>query len=315
MDTRKVTLVATIAVIALVAVGIGFAYTAATTNSGNDVTPGYMETTLRASSNNTTPAYTDSFDGNVKYNTVTTYETSQEYITFTFDNNQLNTDTDGDSTNDAVKVGLGVYLNIAYIGGVTEAFKVVMSADSGVTSTLYTYVIGYKYGTSTESLSAERFVPFEPAVGALLDANGSAFTGGDASGIKVILINLYVKGMTGEQKYLKSEAEESLIKPLKNVTFKFNAISETTITAEKYTVTYPASPANGTVAVAPAATAIVLGTSTTITITPAANYRIATLTLNGIDYMPRVADATAASVITLSINQNVAVAVTFASNA
>ena len=42
MDTRKVTLFATIAVIALVAVGIGYAYTATTVNSGNNVSTEYI---------------------------------------------------------------------------------------------------------------------------------------------------------------------------------------------------------------------------------------------------------------------------------
>lgn len=42
MDTRKVTLVATIAVIALLAVGIGYAYTAMTTNQGNNASPEHL---------------------------------------------------------------------------------------------------------------------------------------------------------------------------------------------------------------------------------------------------------------------------------
>lgn len=42
MDTRKVTLVATIAIIALLAIGIGYAYTATTSNSGNNASPEYI---------------------------------------------------------------------------------------------------------------------------------------------------------------------------------------------------------------------------------------------------------------------------------
>ena len=45
MDSRKVSFFATIAVIALVAVGIGFAYTAMTTNQDNDVNPEYITIT------------------------------------------------------------------------------------------------------------------------------------------------------------------------------------------------------------------------------------------------------------------------------
>lgn len=42
MDTRKVTLIATIAVIVLIAVGVGYAYTASTQNTGNTVTTEYI---------------------------------------------------------------------------------------------------------------------------------------------------------------------------------------------------------------------------------------------------------------------------------
>lgn len=45
MDTRKITLIATIAVIALVAVGIGYAYTASTQNSGNNASSEYVTLT------------------------------------------------------------------------------------------------------------------------------------------------------------------------------------------------------------------------------------------------------------------------------
>ncbi|MBE6524796.1 MAG: hypothetical protein E7Z65_08035 [Thermoplasmata archaeon] len=45
MDTRKITLIATIAVIALVAVGVGYAYTAITNNEGNTTTVEYVTLT------------------------------------------------------------------------------------------------------------------------------------------------------------------------------------------------------------------------------------------------------------------------------
>ena len=45
MDTRKVTFIATIAAIVLVAVGIGYAYTAMTTNQGNQAAPEYITLT------------------------------------------------------------------------------------------------------------------------------------------------------------------------------------------------------------------------------------------------------------------------------
>ena len=45
MDTRRTTLIATIAVIALLAVGIGYAYTAFTQNGGNSSNVGYITLT------------------------------------------------------------------------------------------------------------------------------------------------------------------------------------------------------------------------------------------------------------------------------
>jgi type II secretory pathway pseudopilin PulG len=45
MDTRKITLIATIAVIALVAVGVGYAYTASTQNSTNSASGEYVTLT------------------------------------------------------------------------------------------------------------------------------------------------------------------------------------------------------------------------------------------------------------------------------
>jgi len=49
MDTRKVTFIATIAAIILVAVGIGYAYTAMTTNQGNTANPEYITLTQSGS--------------------------------------------------------------------------------------------------------------------------------------------------------------------------------------------------------------------------------------------------------------------------
>lgn len=56
MDTRKVTLIATIAAIALVAVGIGYAYSASTQNAGNSATTEYI--TLVQDNIGTKGAYT-----------------------------------------------------------------------------------------------------------------------------------------------------------------------------------------------------------------------------------------------------------------
>lgn len=67
MDTRKVTLIATVALIALVAVGIGYAYTASTENSENDVGSEYLVITPTTGD---AQVYSGSFDENIAYDTV-----------------------------------------------------------------------------------------------------------------------------------------------------------------------------------------------------------------------------------------------------
>ncbi len=56
MDSRKMTLIATVAVIAMIAVGIGFAYTAFTQNSGNTTDNAYVKVT-QADVQNVSSAY------------------------------------------------------------------------------------------------------------------------------------------------------------------------------------------------------------------------------------------------------------------
>ena len=85
MDTRKVTLIATIAVIALLAVGIGYAYTASTSNTGNDVDAEYIQIKLYAE-NGTTPAYTGTTT-NVQFNTKTTETSNVVSVNYGVDNN------------------------------------------------------------------------------------------------------------------------------------------------------------------------------------------------------------------------------------
>ncbi len=75
MDTRKVTLVATIIAIALLAVGIGYAYTATTVNSGNNASPEYI-TLIQGD----TGAYKFSDDSKIYWNT-TDYKIDDQAMT------------------------------------------------------------------------------------------------------------------------------------------------------------------------------------------------------------------------------------------
>ena len=72
MDTRKITLIATIAVIALIAVGVGYAYTATTQNSGNNAQGEYV--TLTQTGDGAYKFTKDAEDSiaNIKYDTINT---------------------------------------------------------------------------------------------------------------------------------------------------------------------------------------------------------------------------------------------------
>ena len=108
MDTRKVTLIATIAAIALLAVGIGYAYTASTINSQNTANNEYITLTQ-----GDTGAYTFTNTTTVKWNSVDWKEGASDFRTkFTL---AANTETLGDYT--VVQVGNPIQLNASYTGG------------------------------------------------------------------------------------------------------------------------------------------------------------------------------------------------------
>jgi len=87
MDTRKVTLVATIAVIALLAVGIGYAltYQGSTTNTGNSASGEYLSVSLKDyQGNETINAYTGFLTGIYTLNTVTGWDADLNAAATTF---------------------------------------------------------------------------------------------------------------------------------------------------------------------------------------------------------------------------------------
>jgi len=81
VDTRKMTLIATVIVIALLAVGIGYAYTAYTSNSGNNADPAYVVITQGDNPSD----YTFAEEKTVKmdtYNRVETVENEPAIVTY-----------------------------------------------------------------------------------------------------------------------------------------------------------------------------------------------------------------------------------------
>ena len=68
MNTRMITLAATIAVIMLLAVGVGFAYSAYTSNTTNTITAEYL---IMVPSDGTDTVYSDSFENDINLDTQT----------------------------------------------------------------------------------------------------------------------------------------------------------------------------------------------------------------------------------------------------
>ncbi len=84
MDSRKVTLVATIIAIALLAVGVGYAYTASTVNSGNNATSEYL-TIIQDNTTSGSGAYTFAENAKVTWNAADRMGSTTPETTFTLD--------------------------------------------------------------------------------------------------------------------------------------------------------------------------------------------------------------------------------------
>ncbi|MBR6214529.1 MAG: hypothetical protein IKN41_00635 [Candidatus Methanomethylophilaceae archaeon] len=156
MDTRKTTLIATIAVIALLAVGIGFAYTAYTENSNNTSNVAYLKLTQTGPtgytfSNGTTPIQFDTFN---EIDTGTVYYGLKESVSVT-----------GGLTNAYTCAKLGsITLQSAFTstGGTTPPATVNIDAVSSekfnsdgtwvffITDTAHTKIYAYKNTAQTE---------------------------------------------------------------------------------------------------------------------------------------------------------------------
>ena len=74
MKTRQIVVVVTISVIILAFAGIGFAYTAMTSNTDNTAAPVYL--TLYQSSDMVTPQYSESFDKRIGFNSETIWDST-----------------------------------------------------------------------------------------------------------------------------------------------------------------------------------------------------------------------------------------------
>ena len=126
MDTRKVTFIATIAAIVLVAVGIGYAYTAMTTNSGNSST--VENITLVQGGDG---AYTFATGANVVWNSDDGKTDGKYYTTYTLAPSATPIDdiTVGSTTYKVVQIGKSFTVRAAQTGGELETINGMITAN------------------------------------------------------------------------------------------------------------------------------------------------------------------------------------------
>ncbi len=130
MDTRRTTFIATIVVIALLAVGIGYAYTAITANNGNDADNEYVKL---SQSGTGSYKFTDA-DERIYYDTVNISaergQTSNNYTYFLSDDSA--TFKVGDDNYQLVKVGDSFDLDASEVNNATNAALPITFATTGI---------------------------------------------------------------------------------------------------------------------------------------------------------------------------------------
>ncbi len=139
MDTRRTTLIASIVLIALLAVGIGYAYTAYTENAGNNTDVSYV--TLTQISDDPTEEATYKFAENVKVKMDTYNEENSSTVYYRL--NESQNLTDGNKTYTLQTLG-SIILHAEITGGNTHpdlTISVAESTNFNATSNWF-YIIG-----------------------------------------------------------------------------------------------------------------------------------------------------------------------------
>ena len=136
MDTRKTTLIATIAIIALLAVGIGYAYTAYTENNGNSTSTSYITLTQTGPT-----GY--KFANNVDVQMDTYNDTNTSTVYYRLNGSQVLTDS-GTTTKYVLKTLGSITLHAVMTGGNTHPdLSVNVSGSTNFDATAnWFYIIG-----------------------------------------------------------------------------------------------------------------------------------------------------------------------------
>lgn len=169
-NIRLLTTTIALGVILISMIGIAYAITfqGETANTGNDDDSQYIVLTL---GDNTASDYSGSFAQNKIYYDTVTDSTGTTWAP------QLDTDTDDDSVNDAVKTGF-VILNV----DTTDSFEYDVKMSKTGTMDTTKFVVGVKIGSA-----AETFVAFGNSEFAIAE---------NLTGDKTITISLYYKATT-----------------------------------------------------------------------------------------------------------------------
>ncbi|AMK13553.1 hypothetical protein AUP07_0499 [methanogenic archaeon mixed culture ISO4-G1] len=236
MDTRKMTLFATIAAIALLAVGIGYAYMASTSNTGNTVNSEYL--LISQNGNDLAPKYSNTFNKSVEFNTETTFVDTTEPADGVPDTEKAQYTLTGNNveTYTTKFVNLGtVYLTVDQHNS-SQNYNVIVTVEgkTGLDTTTYNYYAQFNVGTSsTESdakAAADAVVP-TPADGDLVafnvagnDAVAQTATPINAGADYYSVVKLTIfAALSGGDPFVKDLDTPFNAKALNDVTFKFTA--------------------------------------------------------------------------------------------
>lgn len=237
MDTRKVTLVATIVVIALLAVGIGYAYTASTQNSDNDVGSEYL--TIVPTSNGSTQIYSGSFDKAIAYDTVKIAGATQYSIT---DSMVENITVAQQTTRELCKVGtLYLIIDQQHSEATDYDFSMTKTAGTMATSDFVYYISTQKANGATAAAAVEAVnstvTPVAPVYNAFDPTSGVTISDiPKTNNFTVVKINLYV-GLTTDVVEKTDSAGAPAVMPtaiMTGVTFNFVATAADPITPNPY---------------------------------------------------------------------------------
>lgn len=224
MDSRLTVTVATISVIAILAIGVGFAYAAYTSNSNNSATPEYL--IIVPSDGQSAPAYSDTFDGSVTFDTETILDQGVQKVKYSL--------SDCDTIGGHRYAALGeIYLAVNESKS-AEDYKVsvIVKEGTGLNTTDFSYYAKMQIGSGETEADAREAA--EEAEGTLIQLTASsgdmAATSGTIdndpdNGFSVVLLTMYV-GMNGGDVLVKPLSTPLSPTVLDSVTFMFKAETE-----------------------------------------------------------------------------------------